>query len=163
MDAITDNFLGGLDMMMSMVVIFLAVFFGWLMAMFCTWLFAPPRANPFKRGQLKNRMIEALAFTTGPPLIGFGFGYVGGSIFEFLCLVGLFFGFVIGVGAMALVINDLDFSQAILFAMAYVFMWFGMFWVCGWLCGAAPPEEEDTVAIMQWIMDNGRYLASYLR
>ncbi|MCH2611715.1 MAG: hypothetical protein MK006_11675, partial [Pirellulales bacterium] len=69
MDAITNNFLGGLDMMMSMVAIFLAVFFGWLMAMFCTWLFAPPRANPFKRGQLKNRMIEALAFRTGPPLI----------------------------------------------------------------------------------------------
>lgn len=163
MDMITNQFLGGLDMMMTVVVVLLAVFFGWLEAMFSTWLFAPPRANPFKRGQLKKRMLEALAFTTAPPLLGFAVGWVGGSIFEFLFLVGLFFGFVIGVAALALMINDLDFSQALLFSMSYVFMWFGMFWVSGFLCGAEPPEEEETVAIIDWLLNHGSYLASYLR
>ena len=163
MDLITEQILGGLVVSAIIMVVIVTVFVGWGSAMFCTWLFAPPRANPFKRGQLKRRMVEALIFTTVGPGSGFLFLWVAGGIFAWLGLPGLFVGFTIPIIVLACVINDLDFSQAVLFSLSYIFIWFAAFWLIGWLFGASPPEGDETVAILQWIMDNGRYLASYLR
>jgi len=163
MDVITHQILGGLAVTAIIIVVVLTVIVGWCSAMFCTWLFALPRANPFKRGQLKRRMIEALIFTTVGPGSGFLCLWVAGGIFAFLGLPGLFVGFTIPIVILACVINDLDFSQALLFSLSYIFIWFAAFWLIGWVFGASPPEEDETVAILQWIMDNGRYLASCLR
>lgn len=163
MEFITDNILGGLVVTTIIIVLFIQTFVGWCSAMFCTWLFAPPRANLFKRGRLKRTMIESLIFTTAGPIASILCAMVGGFIFEFLILVGLFFGFWIPTIVLACMINDLDFGQGILYAGSYLFMYAAGFWLVGWLFGASPPEGDETVAILQWIMDNGRYLASYLR
>jgi len=163
MELITDNILGGLVVTTIIIVLFIQVFVGWLAAMFCTWLFAPPRANPFKRGQLKGTMIQALIFTIVGPVASILSALVGASIFAFLGLVGLFFGFWVPTIVLACMINDLDFAQGILFSLSYLFIYYAGFWLIGWLFGASPQSEEETVAILQWIMDNGRYLASYLR
>ena len=163
MELITDNILGGLVVTTIIIVLFIQTFVGWCSAMFCTWLFAPPRANPFKRGRLKRTMIESLIFTTAGPIASILCAMVGGFIFAFLVPVGLFFGFWIPTIILACMINDLDFVQGILYAGSYLFMYAAGFWLIGWLFGASPPEEEETVALLQWIMDNGRYLASCLR
>jgi hypothetical protein len=163
MDVITNQIWGGLSVSIFIIAIVLSVFVGWCSAMFCTWLFAPPRANPFKRGQLKRRMIEALIFSGVGPIGSFAFMWIGIQVGGFLALPFLFLGFWAPTVWLACVLNDLDFTQGILFAASYEFIYFAAFWLIGWLFGASPPEEKETVAILQWIMDNGLYFASCLR